>query len=99
MNVTPKSTKLSSSIGGAGSSATAGGYNQGLQFAASKGSQAGEGMITKKDLRGNNANSTTGYNQGAQFAASTGGEKPGTQKDLRGGNSNPNTGYNQGSQK
>ena len=93
MKVTPKSTKLSSNIGGMAASATAGGYNQGLQFAATTG---GDKPGESKDLRGGNAASTTGYNQGAEFAAQAGGDKPGTQKDLRGGNANPGSGYNQG---
>ena len=83
----PKQDKNPGSVGGAGSSATPGGYNQGLQFAAEGGfsfskakSQGGMGNATQMDLRkGNAAGSTNaglaakgGYNQGLQFAAEGG---------------------------
>lgn len=74
--------KSGGSVGGRSASAQSGGYNQGLQFAAShKSGNGGSGG----DVRGGNANASSGYNQGAQFAAQAGGDKPGTQRDLRGG--------------
>lgn len=82
MNETPRSTKLSSNIGGMAASATTGGYSQGLQFAATKG---GSKPGSSKDLRGGDA-AKGGYKQGPAFAASAGGDKPGSHKDLRGGN-------------
>ena len=94
-----KVISTSNNIGGAASSVTAGGYNQGLQFAASIGESDAGINKTGKDVRGGSSNSGSGYNQGDQFAATIGGDKPGTKKDLRGGSSNPASGYNQGAQK
>ena len=83
----PKQNKNLGSVGGAGSSATPGGYNQGLQFAAEGGfsfskakGQGGMANATQMDLRkGNAAGSTNaglaakgGYNQGGMFAAAGG---------------------------
>lgn len=97
------------SVGGAGSSATPGGYNQGLQFAAKGNYRGSVDGIKQMDLRQGNAAgcapdaapAATGYAQGDQFAAQKGrssvtGQPSVQTKDLRGGNSNPNTGYNQG---
>jgi len=98
VKITPKS-KMLGPVGGAGSSAKPGAYNQGLGFAASIGRQMFEDMIEQRDVRGGTA-TPGGYNQGAAFAMSSGkqsGEELFQHKDLRGGNSNPNTGYNQGS--
>lgn len=90
------------SVGGRSASATAGGYNQGNQFAAQGGYSGGAGQ--HMDLRGGNAMGSapaaapaaSGYAQGDQFAASTGGDKPGSQKDLRGGGAKST--YTQGNQ-
>ena len=57
----------SSNFGGRGGSATPGGYNQGLQFAAAPG---GDKPGTHKDLRGGSCCPSAGYNQGGQSSAS-----------------------------
>lgn len=87
VGLAPKQDKNLGSVGGAGSSATPGGYNQGLQFAAEGGfnfskakSQGGMSSATQMDLRkGNAAGSTNagiaakgGYNQGDMFAMQDG---------------------------
>ena len=74
----PKQNKNLGSVGGAGSSATPGGYNQGLQFAAEGGfsfskakSQGGMGNATQMDLRkGNAAGSTNAGLAAGGFTAS-----------------------------
>lgn len=54
----------SSNIGGAGSSSKSGGYNQGLQFAATSGGGNQGVQNTGKDVRGGSAGKGC-YNQGA----------------------------------
>lgn len=56
--------------GGAGSSATPGGYNQGTTIAASGKSSGGGAGIQHKDLRGGNTPSGSGYKQGPTVVAS-----------------------------
>ena len=101
------------SVGGAGGSAKAGGYNQGLQFAAQGNYRGGVGK--HMDLRTGNAAGSgpdaapagTGYHQGDQFAASTGdggaGSIPGKRMGDAGrtgkpGSAKESVGYNQGDQ-
>lgn len=66
--------KLSkNTIGGAGGTATPGGYNLGTQFAASGNARGASGSpvshIEQRDLRGGTAQAGGGYNQGNTFAA------------------------------
>lgn len=98
------------SVGGAGSSATPGGYNQGNSIAA-KGNYSGAvDGIQQMDLRKGNAAgfgpspapAGTGYKQGDMFAAQKGrssvdGQPTVSTGDLRGGSAKTGT-YNQGNQ-
>ena len=77
----PKQNKNLGSVGGAGSSATPGGYNQGLQFAAEGGFTASQAlseinarpMGCASETGGkHSAKEASGYNQGTMFAGKTG---------------------------
>lgn len=98
MNQTPKSKSLGS-VGGAGGSAKAGGYNQGNALSGNGNFTGAVAGIQQNDLRGGNAKKASGYNQGSmsQQDCGCGGNPP--CPDLRGGTSKVGSGYNQGAQK
>lgn len=84
------------SVGGAGSSAKAGGYSAGPQIAAQGNYSGGPECATHKDLRGDVPHKGE-YKQGPTVTAQTGGAKPGSSGDLRSANAKSG-GYNQGNQ-
>jgi hypothetical protein len=92
-----KVISTSNSVGGAGSSATSGGYNQGNQIAAQH--KSGNSGVGSGDVRGGSAKSG-GYNQGSQAAAQhkSGNSGVDQSKDIRGGSAGSGC-YNQGAQK
>ena len=85
METNSQQYKTLGSVGGAGSSATAGGYNQGAQIAGSHASGDSSPRMAGSPKSGGDvrvaghfgsttsaANAGTGYNQGDQFAATGG---------------------------
>jgi len=85
--------------GGAGGTATPGGYNQG-KLQGAKGNFSGNiPGITQPDLRGGTQKAGDGHTQGTAFAAQPKRGNGGTVGDLRGGSAAVAKGYNQGSQK